>query len=143
MNSLRFQVLWTDSDTMLSLAVTVSGSTHSTYHETYLYPETLTKFAAALENFPWNGATEASLESGAKDPQYHDYLRLRVFLIKPTGQSALEVESEVRGAAPLRAEAHFYVRGLPMDFNRVGAAINAWLTDTSAPLRVEWEDSWE
>ncbi|HEY5757543.1 MAG TPA: hypothetical protein VIU34_17060 [Steroidobacter sp.] len=59
MNFLQLEVVWTDSDDMLQLAVTATGTTHSAYHETYLYPESLAAFAAVLETFPTKGEAEA------------------------------------------------------------------------------------
>lgn len=138
MNRLEFTVLWTDSDGMIQLGVRASGAVHATYGETYLYPEELENFAAALKEFPRGPGDEVVLECGSKDPKSHDYFRLRVFLLRPTGASALEVESEVRGDPPLRAEAHFFIPGMPADFNRMGSAVIAWLRDPDVPLRLEW-----
>ena len=123
---------------MVQLAVKVSSSFHAAYHETYLYPDSLEAFAAALKEFPRGTADEVVLECGSKDPKYYDYLRMRVFLVKPTGASALELESEVRGDPPVRAEAHFFIPGMPADFNNLGSALIGWLADTSLPLRFEW-----
>ena len=140
MNSLKFKVLWTDDDGMLQLAVRASSSVHATHHETYVYPGSLEEFAAALKDFPRDSADEVVLECGSKDPKCHDYFRMRVFMLRLTGYSALEVESEVRGDPPVRAEAHFFIPGMPADFNRVGSALIAWLADTSLPLQIEWTD---
>ena len=139
MNSVEFTVLWTDYEGMFKLAVKASCPTHATYHETYMYPEELEAFAAELKEFPRAAAPEVVLESGAKDPQVYDYFRLRVFLLKPLGLSALEVESEVREHLPDRAEVHFFIPGMPADFNRMGSKLIGWLKDTSAPLVVEWK----
>jgi hypothetical protein len=141
MNSVVFTVLWTDYDTMIKLGVKASSSIHAMYHETYLYPESLEEFAAALKDFPQSSTDEVVLESGSKEPKWHDYIPMRVFLLKLTGSSALEIESEVRGGPPVRAEAHFFIRGMPADFNRMGSALIAWLADTRMPLRIEWTDA--
>ena len=140
MNSLEFTVLWTDDDSMFQLAVKASSSVHAMYHETYLYPDSLEEFATSLKEFPRSSADEVILECGSKDPKWHDYFRMRVFLLKRTGPSALEVESEVRGDPPVRAEAHFFIPGMPADFNRMGSALSAWLTDTRLPMRFEWRN---
>ena len=140
MNSVEFTVLWTDDDSMVKLAVKASSSVHAAYHETYLYPDSLEEFAAALKEFPQSSSDEVVLESGSKDPKWHDYLRMRVFLISLRGPSALEFESEVRGDPPVRAEAHFFIPGMPADFNRMGSTLIAWLSDTRLPLRIEWRD---
>ncbi|HXQ34186.1 MAG TPA: hypothetical protein VN843_09250 [Anaerolineales bacterium] len=140
MNFVEFTVLWTDDDSMIKLAVKASDCVHATYHETYLYPDDLEEFATALKEFPQGSADEVVLESGSKDPKFHDYLRLRVFLLSRRGPSALEVESEVRGDPPLRSETHFFIPGLPADFNTMGSELTAWLADTSLPLRVEWRN---
>ncbi|HEX7331761.1 MAG TPA: hypothetical protein VF290_09685 [Pyrinomonadaceae bacterium] len=142
MNSVEFAVVWTDYDGMFKLAVKASSLTHAAYHETYLYPDELEAFASELKEFPRAAGAEVVLESGAKDPKYHDYFRMRVFLLKPLGLSALELESEVREEPPNKAEVHFYIPGMPSDFNRMGAELLAWLADTTAPLVIEWKDDW-
>ena len=139
MNFLEFTILWTDYDGMFKLAVRASSSTHAAYHETYLYPEDLEAFATELKDYPRASDAEVVLECGSKALNFHDYFRLRVFLLKLTGHSALEFESEVRGDPPLRAESHFFIPGWPADFNRLGSKLIAWLADTSAPVRIEWE----
>jgi hypothetical protein len=140
MNSLEFTVLWTDADGMVQLAVKAAGSDHATYHETYLYPDSLEAFAAGLKAFPRAVGAEVVLECGSKDPKWHDYLRMRVFLLRPTGHSALELESEIRGDPTVRAEIHFFIPGMPADFNRMGSELIGWLADTSVPLRFEWKN---
>jgi hypothetical protein len=40
----------------------------------------------------------------------------------------------------LRAEVHFFIPGMPADFNRLGSELTKWLADTSEPLRVEWKN---
>ncbi len=125
---------------MVKLAVNASSSFHATYHETYLYPEELEEFATALKEFPRSGADEVVLECGSKEPKWYGYLRLRVFLLSRRGPSALEVESEVRKDPPERAEAHFFIPGMPADFNKMGSALISWLSDTRVPLRIEWRD---
>jgi hypothetical protein len=142
MNFLEFKILWTDSDGMVQLAVSASSLTHTAYHETYLYPTDLKAFAAELKEYPRDMDAEVVLECGAKAPNVRDYFRLRVFLLKRTGLSALEFESEVRGDPPLRAESHFFIPGWPADFNHMGSKLLAWLADTSAPVRIEWESGY-
>jgi hypothetical protein len=141
MSRIEFEVLWTDDDGMLQLGIAASSSTHTAYHETYVYPKGLSEFATSLLSFPANLKAEAILECGSKDPQWHDYLRLRVFVLKPTGHSAMEVDSDVRGAPPVCATTHFYATGEPADFNRLGAEILKWLDDPAARLVVEWRDA--
>jgi hypothetical protein len=140
MNLVEFTVLWTDDDSMVKLAVKASSSIHATYHETYLYPDTLEEFATALKQFPRHSTDEVVLECGSKDPKWYGYLRLRFFLLSRRGPSAMEVESEVREDPPVRADAHFFIPGMPADFNRMGSALIAWLADTRLPLRIEWRD---
>lgn len=140
MNYLEFKVLWIDDDSMLQLAVRAANSFHAMHQEVYVYPEALEEFAAGLKEFPRDSAHEVVCESGSKDPQWYGYFRMRLFLLKPTGLSALEIESEVRLAPPLRAEAHFFIPGLPADFNRIGSELNAWPSDTTRPFRIEWSD---
>ncbi len=140
MNSVQFKVVWIDDDGMFQLAVRATSSKHAAYHETYLYPQDLEAFAAGLKDFPQGADAEVVLESGATDPKWHDYFRMRAFLLKPTGYSALEFESEVRGDPPIRAEAHFFLPGLPADFNRLGAELITWLNDTAEPLLFEWKN---
>ena len=140
MNSVEFAVVWTDYDGMFKVGVKASSSTHTAYHETYLYPDELEAFAAELKEFPRAAGAEVVLESGAKDPKYYDYFRMRVFLLKPLGLSALELESEVREDPPVRAEVHFFIPGMPADFNRMGSKLIEWLVDTNGPLVVEWKD---
>ena len=131
-------MLWTDDDGMFKLAVRVSSSVHATYHEGYLYPVSLEEFATALKEFPRDSSDEVVLECGSKDPKWYGYLRMRVFLLSRRGPSALEIESDIREDPPDRAEAHFFIPGMPADFNRMGAALTAWLADTKHPLRIEW-----
>lgn len=138
MNFVEFKVLWIDDDGMIQLAVKASNSVHAMYGEGYLYPDELEEFATALREFPRSSADEIVLECGSKDPKSYGYLRLRVFLLSLRGPSALEVESEVREDPPIRSEAHFFIPGLPADFNRIGADLTKWLADTRLPLRIEW-----
>ena len=138
-NSVKFRVLWTDGDGMVQLAVTVSGSTHTAYDEPYLYPDDLEAFANELKEFPRSAGAEVILECGSKDTNAYGYFRMRVFLLKPMGLSALEFESEVRGDPPDRAEAHFFMPGMPADFNRMGSQLIDWLADTTEPLLIEWK----
>ena len=140
MNSVEFTVLWTDHDGMVQLAVKASSSVHATYHESYLYPDDLEEFATALKEFPRSSGDEVVLECGSQDPKWYGYFRMRVFLLSLRGPSALEIESEVRGDPPVRAEAHFFIPGMPADFNRMGSELIAWLTDTRVPLRIEWRN---
>ena len=139
MNSLEFKVLWTDdADGMLQLAVEAASSTDSAYHETYVFPEGLAVFAAEITSFPRAADAEVVLECGSKAPNWHDYFRMRVALVKVNGHSALELESEVRKDPPGRPEVHFFIPGMPADFNRMGAELIEWLADTSVPWRFEW-----
>ena len=140
MNCLEFTVLWKDYDGMLKLAVKASSAAHAAYHETYVYPNALATFADGLKNFPPASGAELALECGSKDPKWHDYFRMRALLLGPTGQSALEFESEVRGDPPVRAECHFFVAGMPADFNRMGVELAAWMVEPTEPLRVEWQN---
>jgi hypothetical protein len=140
MNFLELTALWTDDDGMFQLAVRASSAAHTAYHETYLYPDSLASFADGLKSFPSATSADVVLESGSKDPKWHDYFRMKVFLLKPTGQSALELESQVRGSPPVRAEFHFFIPGMPADFNRIGAELATWLANPSDPLRVEWQN---
>lgn len=140
MNFVEFTVLWTDHDGMFKLAVKASNSFHATYNETYVYPADLEEFATALKEFPQSSDDEVVLECGSKDPKWHGYLLMRVFLLSRRGPSALEVESEVREEPPVRAEAHFFIPGMPADFNKIGAALLTWLADTRLPLQIEWTD---
>jgi hypothetical protein len=140
MNSLELKVLWMDSDEMLQVGIKASSELHATYHEAYVYPESLKAFADQLKAFPQTGRAEAILESGSKDPKFYGSLRLRVFCLKPTGQSAMEVESEVRAAPPLFAKGHFYIPGMPADFNRMGHSIASWLEKPDDLLHVEWSN---
>jgi len=127
MNSLQLTFIWVDDDGMLQLGIGVSSPSHSLYHETYVYPDQLVAFAEGLKAFPINTEAEVTFECGSKDPKFHDYIRIRAFVLNPNGHSALEIESEVRGAAPVRAESHFFVAGLPADFNNLGKKIATWL----------------
>jgi hypothetical protein len=140
MNVVELTILWTDDDGMLQLAVRATSPTHSAYHETYVYPDSLASFAQELREYPRAVGAEVVLECGSKNPKWHDYLRMRIFMLTSTGQSALELESEVRGSAPSRAEAHFFVPGMPADFNRLGAEIVAWLSNPSERFRIEWRN---
>src|SRR5690606_28437008 len=97
-------------------------------------------FAEALTHFPTGANSEYQLVCGAKDPAWHDYLRMQASLIRATGQSVLEIESQVRGSPPATAECHFYVAGMPADFNAMGAAISAWVQNPREMLHVEWKN---
>ena len=142
MNSVEFTVLWTDYDGMFKLAVKGSSSLNAAYHETYLYPDDLEAFAAELKEFPRAAGAEVVLECGSKDPQWYGYFRMRVLLLSRRGPSALEIESEVREDPPVRAECHFFIPGMPADFNRLGSELTRWLADTSAPLCFEWKEDY-
>lgn len=140
MNRVDFNVIWTDDDGMLQLGLTVASRTRCAYHETYLYPETMATFAQSLTQFPESQASEAVFECGSREPGAHDFFRMRAFVLKPNGHSALEVESRMRGDPPACAEFHFYVPGMPADFNRLGVELLAWLRLPSERLVVEWQD---
>lgn len=140
MNSVEFTLLWTDDDGMFQLGARASSAAHAAYHEVYVYPEQLTAFANELREFPRDVRSEVVLESGSKDPKWYGYMRMRVFVLKATGKSALEFESEVRGEPPVRAESHFFVPGMPADFNRMGAELAVWLKEATEPMRIEWSN---
>jgi hypothetical protein len=141
MSRVELSVVWTDDDGMLQLSIKTVSPTHASVQETYLYPDNLAKFADELRSFPRDTKSEVVLESGSKDPKWHDYLRLRVFVLKPTGYSAMEVESDVRGSPPVSATSHFYVPGTPADFNRLGSEMSDWLKNPIGRLVVEWRDA--
>jgi hypothetical protein len=113
---------------------------HSLYHETCLYPVVLGQFAEGLKAFPSNPKSSVTLKCGSEDPKFLEYLRLSVFVLKPNGHSVLEIESEVRSNPPSRAKCHFFIAGMPADFNHLGAAIELWIQKSDEPLRVEWQD---
>ena len=138
MNSFELTVLGTDYDGLLELGLRASSEVHATYHEVYAYPATLTAFADDLKNFPSNVRSEVVVEFGSRDPHFHNYVRLRVFCLNPSGHSALEIESEARGAPPVCAECHFFIPGMPADFNRLGTMLAAWMEDPRIPMRAEW-----
>jgi hypothetical protein len=140
MNSIVLTVLWTDSDEMLQLGIRLSSRAHMLYHETYIYPDELMAFAKGMMTFPQNANSEVTMESGSRDPKLSDYIRLRAFVLTPNGHSAIEVESQIPGAAPLLAENHFYIPGLSADFDRLGADMAKWLGMRDEPLQVEWRD---
>jgi hypothetical protein len=140
MNAIELTVVWTHDDQMLELGIRASSRAHTLYHETYVYPGALAAFGEKLKAFPQDVAAEATMECGSKDPKFHDYLRLHLFVLKPMGMSALEIESVIRGSPPLRAESHFFIPGMPADFNRFGSELVTWVENPDRPLRVEWQD---
>jgi hypothetical protein len=139
MQSIHFEVLWTDYDGMLQLAIRASSETHTAYHETYSYPKDLMQFGEALKVYPTNQLSQAVFVSGSKEPQTHDFMQLKVFMLKSTGHSVLEFSSEVRGVPPVCAESHFFIPGFPADFNKLGAMLCDWLKNPDTPLAVEWQ----
>jgi hypothetical protein len=140
MNAIELTVVWTDDDQMLKLGVHASNHAHSVYHETYVYPDALAAFGEKLKAFPQTSTCEVTIECGSREPRFHDYIRLHVFVLKPTGQSALEIESEIRGSPPLSAESRFFISGVPADFNRLGSELVAWVKNPDRPLRAEWQN---
>jgi hypothetical protein len=138
MQRIGFEVIWTDDDGMFQLGVRVESATHSAYHETYTYPAGLLKFGEALAAYPNVVSSQVIFEAGSLNPEFHDFFRLKVFMLKVTGQSALEFTSVVRGSPPICSEDHFFVSGLPADFNRLGVALQDWLKKPDVPLVVEW-----
>jgi len=137
---MEFEVIWTDTDEMLQLGIKVSSRKNSAYHETYVYPDELAKFAGQLRGFPENAKSEVVFQCGSMDPKFHDFIRMRIFVLKSNGHSALELESDVRGIPPVCANVHFYVPGMPSDFNRLGTELGTWLKDPRDPLMVEWKN---
>ena len=137
---LEFKTLWRDTDDMLALQVTVQGGGHAATHEAYVYPQHLDEFGAALKAFPFGGAREAVLESGAEDPKFYGHMKLRVFLLSGFGRSALEMQHEIRGEPPHRASATFYILGEPASFNRLGEDICQFVASNSQTMRTEWRD---
>lgn len=139
MSRVEIKVLWTDDDGMLEAGFKIASSIHCTYHETYLYPESLATFAKSLIGFPESTDSEVVLKCGSADPKFRDSLELRAFVSNPGGHSALEVRSIVRGTPPVSAETHFYVPAMPADLNRLGAELSAWLESPTENLVVEWK----
>lgn len=41
---------------------------------------------------------------------------------------------------PATASCHFYLPGMPADFNALGTAVSAWLHDPKETLHVEWKN---
>ena len=141
MPRLEFKVLWRDTDEMLQLQIAASNATHAAVHETYVYPRELKEFGTRLQDFPSEGAREVTLESGSNDPRCRDQMSLRAFLLLPTGRSAIEVKFETRGDPPASSRHLFYLTGEPAAFNRLGADLLAWNTDTDVPMITEWRDA--
>lgn len=52
----------------------------------------------------------------------------------------MEVESNLREDPLDRAVVHFFMPGMPANFNKLGSELLAWLADTRLPLRIEWRD---
>jgi len=50
------------------------------------------------------------------------------FLLSRRGPSALEVESDLREYPPGRAVVHFFMPGMPANFNKLGSELLGWLT---------------
>jgi hypothetical protein len=139
-NSIELSLLWKDDDGLLGLAIRFSSAMHSLYHETCVYPVVLGQFAEGLKSFPSNPKAAVTLKCGSEDPKFLEYLRLCVFVLKPNGHSVLEIESEVRSDPPSREKCHFFIAGMPADFNRLGASIEAWIQRPNELFRMEWQD---
>jgi len=140
MNRVELNVISTHDDGIVQLGITIASLRRCAYHETYLYPESMAAFAESLMQFPQSQASEAVFECGSREARAHDFIRLRTFVLKSNGHSALEVDSRMRGEPPACAELHFYVPGMPADFNRVGLELSAWLQSPTERLVVEWQD---
>lgn len=52
----------------------------------------------------------------------------------------MEFETEVRGDPPVKAQCHFYISGLPADFNRIGKELAEWIRAPSERLQLKWQD---
>ena len=141
MSAVEFRVLGQDNDGMLELQVTVEGNGHICTHKTYLYPEDINAFGAALQSYPLSETREALLEAGSPDPAWYGYMRLRVFLLSGFGRSALEMQYETRGEPPDCANVTFYVPGDPAAFSRLGEEICRFVADNRQLMRNEWLDA--
>jgi hypothetical protein len=138
MAKIELQVLWTDSDGMLQLAIVASNGQFSGVQETYLYPRDLIDFGSGLERFPANAEDEIVLESGSADPKWRDHLWLRALVLDARGHSAIHAKLEVRGTPPLCARSEFYIPADAATLNRLGSAIVRWAAEPSQPLVFEW-----
>lgn len=141
MGAVEFKTLLQDDDGMLELEVTVQGSGHVATHRTYVYPEELSAFGAALQSYPFSETKEAVLEVGSQDPGWYGYLKMRVFLLSGFGRSALEMQHETRGELPDRATGIFYVTGEPASFSRLGEDICRFAASNGQAMRTEWPDA--
>ena len=98
-------------------------------------------FAQQLQEFPQDLKSNVVLELGSQTQEAHDYLLMKVLVLAPTGHSALEYRSRVCGRPPVRADSHFYVPGMPADFNSLGARLVAWLSEPKSPMIFEWDNT--
>src|SRR5262245_49030695 len=141
MGAVEFKILMREDDGMLELQVRVEGSGHIGTHKTYVYPEELSAFGAALQSYPFSESREAVLEVGSQDPSWYGYLKIRVFLLSGFGRSALEMQYETRGELPDRAAGTFYVSGEPASFSRLGEDICRFASSDGQAMRSEWPDN--
>ncbi len=141
MAAIEFKTVGRDDDGMLELQVTVEGNGHVCTHKTYLYPEDLNAFGAALQSYPLSETREAVLEAGSPDPGWYGYMKLRVFLLSGFGRSALEIQYDTRGELPNRANVTFYVPGEPASFSRLGEEICNFVSADGEAMRSEWRDA--
>lgn len=135
---IEWRAVWTDNDGMLQLAIAASNGSYSGVHETYIYPEDLVSFGEDLKRFPTSLEHEVVLESGSEEPNWHDHLWLRAFVLDSRGHSAIEVKLETRGKPPAGARCEFYIPADPATLNDLGSAIVAWASAPAEPLVVEW-----
>ena len=138
MPRIEFKQLWTDDDGMVQLQITAASQTHRAVHDTYTTAERIHAFADSLRTFPQHPQAEVSFECGGRDATWRDYLGRRAFVLKPTGQSALEIELALHDAPPAAVQCHFYLAATPADLNRLGEELSRWLTAPTAALAVEW-----
>jgi hypothetical protein len=141
MAAVEFRTLSREDDGLLELQVTVQGNGQVGSHKTYVYPDELNAFGAALQSYPFSETKEAVLEAGSLDPDWYGYMRLRVFLLSGFGRSALEMQYDTRGGLPDRANGTFYVPGEPAEFSRLGEEICRFASADAQWMRNEWPDA--
>ena len=141
MPRVELKTIWTDDDGMLQIVVGAFSGSSSASMEVYTYPADVESFAVQLQTFPATHLDEVAWESGDTDPKWYGHMLLRAHVLDGVGHSAIEVLMDVRGDPPNRAMSNFFLRCNPANLNELGRRIQAWLTDPSQQLTVEWRDA--
>ncbi|MEZ4366714.1 MAG: hypothetical protein R2939_10560 [Kofleriaceae bacterium] len=112
----------------LELWLTVASDGFSAHLTSYVNADDLRRLGAAFSEFPFGGSAEVRYELGSEGPgdRAAYYLRLRLYLVRPTGASGIEIRINNNEEPPTRRLAEFTLRSEVAGVNRLGALLTTF-----------------